>query len=148
MSNYAEVVIFKIEHMELMELRRHEKETLQSQAQRLHALAQAGTCGTLVYDGRILGVMGYMELFPEVFEVFIIPTIWVQKYRIAFVKTIRNYLDILSNTHPVKRIQTSSLADDLHSRWMSFCGFSLETPNGMKNFIQGMTYNLWAICHE
>jgi len=135
---------FEAAHFDLMELRGLEQQTIGTNRSKYEALAAAGTCGTMICDGRVLGVIGYYEFLPGNYEVFILPSVYIAEYAIMFAKTVRAWLSSVAKSHPVQRFQTSCVDDDLHNRWMEFIGFKCETPNGMPNYVQGLTYKLWS----
>jgi hypothetical protein len=123
---YAKIVPFKIEHLDLMELRDEEARLVALDPSKYAALAELGWGGTMMFDGRILGALGYFEMWPGVFEVWVIPTVYVPQYARVFLRTVRGYLDRMEETHPVHRFQSPALADPMHDHWMKHCGFVEE----------------------
>ena len=85
-----------------------------------------GSGFTLLIDGNIICCFGVMECWPGVYEAWLIPSIYVRKYSKTFVKTIKQYIDILQNEYKFWRLQTASYADNLHDRWMKALGFQEE----------------------
>lgn len=145
MSNLmAKLVPLESAHFDVLELREQEKITIGTKRERYEVLAQHGTCGIMVHDGRVLGVIGYCEMAKGTLEVFILPSVYVSMYSKVFARTVKNLLDSLQKSHAVRRFQTASLDDELHNRWMTYLGFENETPNGMRCYIGDMTYNIWA----
>lgn len=140
------IVPFRAEHIELMELRDYEKELFEmGLGNKLVALAEIGMGGTLLHDGRIIGAFGYMELWQGVYEVWIIPSIYVSQYATIFGKRVKKLLDTIAKTHEVHRFQTTSPSDALHDKWMRFLGFECETPDGMKNYtVNKNEYKMWS----
>lgn len=134
-------VPFKWEHLDIMELRDYERETIDTT--KLSALADLGICNTIIFDGRILAILGYIHLFPDVVEVFLLPSQYLPRYGTMFAREVKRLQRALESNGIVRRMQTSSVADDLHDRWMNFLGFTCEAHE-MKNFVNGQTYRLWA----
>lgn len=134
---------FELAHFDLVEMRDHEKVTIGTDREKLATLAYHGVCGTLMYDGRILGIIGYCEMWPGVFEVFILPSKYVSKYAIMFARHVRRLLASLEKSHDAHRFQTSCVADELHDRWMRFMGFKDEGT--MEQFSTNrLDYRMWA----
>lgn len=113
------------EQLKCLEMRAHEQELISPE--RLRKLRDVANT-TLVQDrtGLIVAMIGYLTLWPGVIEVFVIPSIHVHKYPIAFVKNIRGWLVTLRENAELHRIQTSSLADEATDRWMRCMGFVCE----------------------
>lgn len=125
-----EVVIFHPRHLEVAELREHERELLNGLSfikNRLETLMQnSKASGTFLHDGRIVTCAGFVELWPGVAELWQIPTIHVQKCKKDFAKTLRDYINNVARTFKYHRLQTSCPADHAHDRWMEFLGFEKE----------------------
>lgn len=141
-KNAARVVPFDVHHVDLMEFRELEERTLKPSSDKMAGLSSLGMCGTMIHDGRILGVIGYYEIFSGTFEVFVLPTRYVTQYPVAFVKTVRALIRSVTETHNVKRFQTASVNDDMHNNWMRFIGFECEGV--MRNYIDGLDYCMWG----
>lgn len=144
MSNQVKIVPFEPSHIDLMDLRQFEKESIGTSAKDYANLSRNAECGTLLVDGRIIAVIGFMEILPGNWEVFALPTIWLSHHKLAFIRTVRNYMKVLQKSHNIKRFQTASRDDAFHTRWMEFMGFECETPQGMRNYSKGITFKLWA----
>lgn len=136
-------IAFRKEHIDVMELRVHEATTIGDVSDQYEALAERGICNTIIYDGRILGVIGYVHLFPDVVEVFILPSKYISQYGLMFAREVQRLQRSIEVSVPIRRMQTASIADKLHDRWMNFLGFTCEAEE-MKNFVNGTTYRLWA----
>ena len=139
---------FDAAHFDLLELRSNEAARFELDPEnkaKIQALALAGVGATMMYDGRILAIIGYYELWSGCYEIWVLPSVYIPQYAIVYLRTMRRYLSLIEADLKPKRIQTSSLADDLHNDWMHSLGFTLETPNGMKHYsITGETFNMWS----
>lgn len=148
----SRVELFKPEHLDQMDLRPQERKRLEKQNNlqaQLAALAYYGTGGTLFVDDTSVGSFGYLELWPGCLEVWAFPSIHVQRYAMVYLRTVKRYIQAIGKTHNPRRIQTTSVDDELHNRWMAYLGFTNETPNGMKNYSSlGETFNTWSITYE
>lgn len=144
----SKVIPFEPSHFDLIELREQEAAWMASDPKRLEkitALAAHGIGGTLIHDGRILAIIGWYELWPGHVAIWAFPSVYVKQYAMIYLRTVRQYLDVIETTLEPRRMQSEAYADELHDRWMRFLGFECETPNGMKNYaIDGRTMNLWA----
>lgn len=141
----TKVIPFKVEHIECMEVRDYESVTtltLQNSKIAFKVFEDRKTCGTILHDGRILGIMGYFELWPGVCELFVLPSKYLSEYPIQFARCIKRMLNsgIFDSYH---RIQIQALDDDLHNRWLAFLRFNLEGV--LKKYDpQGNNYKIWA----
>lgn len=87
---------------------------------------QSIAAGTMFYGDTILACFGIHCTFPGSYEAWILPSQYVAIAPIFFVKTIKQYLDSFAKTFQCHRIQTTSIDDPFHERWMSAIGFQKE----------------------
>lgn len=140
---YAKVITpFAVEHLDFIEIREHEKAFIEGNREKYAALAQIGMGGTMLYDGRVLGALGFYENWPGNCEVWVIPSIYVSQYARVFLRTVKDKLDTIAMTHSISRFQSPAIADVFHDRWMRYLGFTLE--GSMPNYVKGITYNMWG----
>jgi hypothetical protein len=146
------IVIFETHHLFQMELREAEKRRLEADPRyidKIVALSSFGVGVTLQRNGVTLGVCGYYEMWPGVYEVWAFPSVHVERYAMIYLRTVKRYVESIIATHPVKRLQTTSVADTKHNRWMRFLGFTCETPQGMRNYsVLNETFNMWSLVCE
>ena len=108
------------------------------------ALVQQGMCTCIEYQGKILGIIGYYQYWPGVCEVFAFPSIYVEQYATVYLRTAKRYVRAISKSHDFHRIQTTTLADDVHDAWMKFLGFS--NPQDVPEYSAlREDYRLWSI---
>ena len=142
----VETIPFHVEHVKLMEVRQHELQGIFKAPNieaRLLALQKLNTGGTLVYKGCILGVMGYIELWPGVCEVWVLPSKHIEKYSSVFAKTIKYNLKQLQDVCKFHRIQVTAVDDAKHNRWLQWLGFECEGV--LKKYsINKLDYKMWA----
>lgn len=141
-----ELVPFKAEHIDLLHIRAHELSTvfkLANSHDGLEILEQLHTSWTVLYDGRVLGVIGYFEMWPGVFEAFLIPSKYLGKYSVPFARIAKKHFDTLAEVRKCHRVQAIALNDDLHDRWLTFLGFSSEGILREYN-IERKDYKMWA----
>lgn len=129
------------------ELRKFEADP--SAMEKTAALIKYGKAAVLKKDNLVIAIFGYYEMWPGVIEVWSFPSIYVQKYAMLYLRTMKRYVRVLGRTLPIHRMQTTSVDDDLHNRWMRFLEFTNETPNGMSKYsVVQERYNLWAKTYE
>lgn len=143
----TKVIPFKLAHIECMDIREYETLTVLNLANWELALRQfeaSKTCGTILHDGRILGVMGYYELWPGVCELFVIPSKYLPEYPIQFARCVKRVVNS-GIFESYNRVQIHALDDDLHNRWLAFLRFDMEGI--LKKYdTNGNTYKIWARC--
>lgn len=81
---------------------------------------------TVVLDGRILFCAGFCPLWPGVFELWMIPSVYAKTAPVFFARTIRRYIDRIAIDFAAHRLQTTSFDDPFHRRWMTWLGFQPE----------------------
>lgn len=130
MPKKVETIAFSSEHLKLMDIREEEKQGIMSLDDvigRFDAMSAASLdAKTFIYDGRIIFVAGFNELWPGVIECWMVPSIYVKTVRIEFCKILRRYVHDIMELYNCHRLQTSSPDDELHARWMKFLGLKRE----------------------
>ena len=125
-----EVVIFHPRHLEVAELREHEREILKGVGNakaRLESLMNnSKAAGTFLKDGRVITCAGFVELWPGVAELWQLPTVYITRCVVDYARTLKQYMENVVKTFHYHRLQTTCPADDLHDRWMQFLGFEKE----------------------
>lgn len=139
------VLPFKKEHFELMDIRDYENQTLCHLPQLragLQLWEHDNNTYTIFCDGRIIAIIGYVELWEGVCEIFLIPSIYLKKYALSFMKVLKNLKDtpVLDKFH---RVQIRGLDDELHNRFNSFFGF-VEEGTLRKYDQKGNDFKIWA----
>jgi len=124
----AKVIPFKVEHIEVMEIREYEIQTtfaLANVQAGLKIFEQNKMAGTIICESRVIAIMGLQELWPGVCELWVIPSKHLHEYAIPFARTIRKAMEsgILDN---YQRVQILAKDDDLHNRWLKFLKFDYE----------------------
>lgn len=122
-------VLFQPQHIEIAEVRSLEKDgilNVPDLVARLTALEKIGDATTLIFDGRIVGFTGYLEMWPGVCEVWLIPTVYIRTAIRPVSVLLRRYVESLADTFKFHRMQTIAPNDELHNRWMKWLGFKEE----------------------
>lgn len=130
MAGEIEVAMFHPRHLEVAELREHERELLNGIAdieKQLGTLMRNSRVAlTFMYGGRVITCAGFVEMWPGVAELWQIPTVHVEKCKLTFAKTLKKYTEGAAKDFGYHRLQTSCPVDPLHDRWMEFLGFTKE----------------------
>lgn len=120
-------VPFEPGHLLLMDLRDHEKKILgDNPATKVYGLHEGCAATTMLCEGRVVCVLGYLELWPGVWDIWIFPSVYMKDYALPISREIRRIMDNRLQNSQVHRIQSACLADPLHDRWMEFLGFQCE----------------------
>lgn len=93
---------------------------------------------TLLVDGRVFLSMGFFQIIPGEAEVWLFPSIYVEKQPLLFIKEVKSYLDILSKMFSWQRVRTVTRIDPQHRKWMHLLGFVEEGI--IDNYFQGESY--------
>lgn len=120
---------FKTEHLECMDIREIERNSIFSDPNisgRLSVLASEGFAYTLLEDGRIIACGGICPIMPGVATAWIIPSEWVPQYSKTFVKVVKAQIDKMMEDMNLHRVETTCVDDELHSKWMEHIGFECE----------------------
>lgn len=138
------------DHFDLLEPRDHEANSMAVDPLSGAAaknLIEASICSTMLYNGKILCILGFYQLWPGVLNVWIFPSVYAARHPIVFLRAARRYVSGILADIPCHRIQTLSIADKLHNDWMTFLGFKKE------GYLAGYTadrvsYEMWSIIKE
>ena len=140
------IVTFTPEHLAMMKFRPQELERIELDPRgwdKVNALIQYGTCGAVLHHGQVIGVIGFIEMWPGVLEVLAFPCADVKDFAVAYLKTCRHWIDRLIEVRRPHRLQTTAIADELHDRWMGFLGVTYE--GDMKHYYVNKTdARMWA----
>lgn len=129
------MIPFKADHFDLFTPREQDRAMLDELALALGVpvraamadLARKSIGGGIVYDGRLIGIVGFLEVAPRQFMGWAFPSIYVTQYPLAYLRTTKQYMEFLERDwNPIGVYTTSAEA-----RWMKFLGFSeadADTP--------------------
>lgn len=143
MSNYR-VEVFKPSDLVDIDMREHERETINIDNLMFQMCLPNSQCGTMfANDGTIICLVGICELWNGVFQVFVIPSRDMRKYGVGVVRQVRRLLDSIQISHKAHRMQSWSLDDTQTNKWMETLGFTCEGK--MLYFTNNKhDYNMWA----
>jgi len=140
------LIPFKKEHLEVMEMRAHEREMLALDPNFGSILEQSTVCRTGMIGGRIIACGGVSKNIYGVGDVWLIPSIFISDHGITFLRLVKDWLKKVSLAYDIKRLQTASPDDELHNNYMQFLGFAKEGE--MKQYALGKNYCMWSLLWE
>lgn len=134
------IVPFKKEHLELMDIREHEKSFLDDNVAQL--LENSTVAFTGLYDGRIISAGGLNKINEKTADIWQVPSVYVKTVRLSYAKYIKAWVEEMAEVFELDRMETLCIDDDLHDRWMTFLGFEKE---GVKRkFLNNKNYGMWG----
>lgn len=137
------LIPFKKEHIECMEVREHEKHLLDGE---LLTIFEQGLAFTGMIDGRLISCGGLLLKPFGNADIWQIPSVYVKDVKLSYCKVIRKWIEEQAQELALNRLETISLDDGLHDRWMRFIGFEKE---GVKRrYIKGKDYAMWGRLFE
>ena len=128
----VKVIPFHPKHLEVMNIRDIDSAIFgdfksQEAFDRVDQMSRISTqAGTFLCEGRIHFVAGFCPMWPGVYEVWMLPSVYVRNAPMFFCRTLRRYIDRIAHDFKAHRIQTTSFDDKFHERWMKFMGFEKE----------------------
>lgn len=145
----ARIIPFKVEHIEVMDIRDYELNTsfsLENVQAGLKVFENSRKAGTIICEGKVIAIMGVQDLWPGVCELWVIPSKYLHDYALPFARTIRKAMSSgILNSY--RRVQIQALDDELHNRWLRFLKFEKEGTLRKYDTL-GNDMNMWARIQE
>lgn len=135
------LITFKKEHIDCIVMREHEK-LLGITLEELRVLEETSVAITGMYDGRVIACGGVMVNRFGSGDIWLIPSIYCKDYNLIFLKNVKKWLIQVQKDLNLSRLQTHTINDDLHDKWMIFLGF--EKEGVMKKSFNGLDYAMWG----
>lgn len=138
-------ILFHVEHLKCMDVREREEGLILGDQRIMNMLLlHSGRMDaeTLIYGGRIIACMGFIEVVPGVVEVWLIPSIYVKSIPKLFLNTVKSRLEVVASTLGFHRMQTLGLEGEFHEKWMKWLGFKSEGK--MEYYHDKKDYLMWA----
>lgn len=144
-------VKFNVNHLDVMDIKPEYKDIVLNLAEVRYALSNipggaSGDAATILIDGRIVLCLGYMQLSPGIVEVWLIPSIYMEKHAVSIIQDVKAYLNSFAEKFQWYRIQTVTQNNDQHRKWMRVLGFTEGEP--LKNYLGGKDYITSVMCFE
>jgi len=130
MNKLLKIVPFKIEHINMIDVREYEANTefkiIQADKGIAEEIELNQNAFTIFYKGIILACWGYTLMRKGVCEIWTIPSKHIKKYGRVYAKTTREQFLRFEKIYNFHRIQITTKADKCHERWLKFLGFHKE----------------------
>jgi len=143
----SKLVPFSPGHADLLEIR--DLEVLdfgEDVFQNAKNLANLDHSYTLIRDGRVLCIMGFWPMWAGTAEVFVLPSKYLVEYPFV-VRNLKKILQAIRTGSGFHRLQSASVDDPTHNRFMEACGFICEGK--LKRYSKsGRTYKMWSIVDD
>jgi len=136
------LIPFKKEHLEVMDMRQHEKDVLALSADMGAILEQSTVARTGIIGGKVVACGGVSINVFGAGEVWLIPSIYLPEHGMTYLRLVRDWLSDVQKSYDLKRMQTASPDDAMHNRYMEFLGFAKEGE--MKQYALGKDYCMWG----
>jgi hypothetical protein len=134
----CKIINFKVEHLDCMDMRSHEEQFNKDNFKPL----EGELSFTGIIDGRIISCGGLKMYSQTGAEIWQIPSVYVGQYVLVYARYIKRWLNDSVQALGLNRVETVSIDDDLHNRWMLFLGFKKE---GVKRkFLFNKDYAVWG----
>lgn len=136
------LIPFKKEHLEVMEIRQHERDLLALSEHFPTILENSTSAITGMINGRIICCGGLSITIFGSAEIWLIPSMFVIDHKIEFLKGVNEWLETMREKYNIKRMQTVAVDDKLHNNYMLFLGF--EKEGVMRQYALGKDYCAWG----
>jgi hypothetical protein len=139
------LALFHPNHFDVMDLASEDVEGLEANRSVFEAAMKTGGMVTATTNGRILYIAGYYQLHSGVFELFVIPSIYVPEHPIVFHRSVQRWIDSILEEEPgIHRLQTLSIGLPERDTWMEALGFVCEGTL-FRYTKSGQDWRMWAI---
>lgn len=137
------IVPFQVADIFKIDLREHDKQVLSLHDLAVMLSAPNSFAGTCTSDGEIVAIIGVTVLWDGVAEVYVLPGKTLPSVGFKLVRTLMRYMDAVSKTHRLHRIQTTARDDAATEKWMKTLRFTKE--GDLKQFTKNKdNYCMWA----
>lgn len=132
-------------YLRLMHLRPLEIEEFNGCREAIEDMISLSKSVALLHGDMPVSLQGFYEFMPGILQVWAIPSTNIHIHLKEYIRVYRDLMQIyFEEDSKIRRVQTWSVDDDLHNRWMEHVGFECEGT--MKNFSHtGRDYKMWAV---
>lgn len=109
-------------------------------------MKRAGRSFTLIDNGHLIVSGGIFEIWPGHGEAWLIPSDKIEDYKLKMIKTLRSYIDKITEEDQLVRLQASVREDfPVAHRFIEFMGFKREGlmknygPDGANHYLYART---------
>jgi|ERR1700723_3853064 len=141
------IVPFEAWHLDQLQLQPHEIEMLDFRKFLANVFVPGNDCRSTFHDGKLLGVAGYLTLWPGVVEMFVIPSKYIFEYPQVSFRICYRTISLLKAHPNIHRLQSSVLDDPTRVKFIEKLGFVYE--GRMKLYTKDkQDYLMYAITKE
>lgn len=108
-------------------------------------ISKSSKAWSILYKGVIVAIVGYVDLWESVCELFLLPSVHMKKHPIIVRTLLKMLKSGIFNNH--RRVQVRGLADTKHLRLFKFLGFEKEGTLRKYDSL-GNDYEIWARVKE
>jgi len=120
------LIPFEPWHLQQLKLQPHEKEMLDNARFLSVVRAPGNDCRACFYDGKLLGIGGYLTLWAGVVEIFVVPSIYIFEYPVVAFKVIKQGCSILKSMPNIHRLQSGVWDNPRRVKFLEKLGFVVE----------------------
>ena len=124
------VVQFHPDHLKMMPLNEFDRRHLRMFAnyrEYIMAYAQSNLCFTAMQDGTLYACFGINQMFPHVYEAWLIPSAEISKKAYRMHKASLNFFNYAVNKLAIRRLQITVCTDNVRAvKWAERCYFEHE----------------------
>ena len=148
MSNVINVIDYELDHIFDISIDFDKYPLCQNNITILAQILQNGISRTIL-DGneKPIAVISVMIIHKGVACVHIIPSIEAHKSKrksfISAILRLKSELEDIARIHKLRRIETLTIDDEKHNRWMEYLGFICDGTKQMYG-LNGEDYNMWS----
>ena len=139
---------YKLDHLFDMEINFDKYPLCQGKICVLHDILEKGITITITdNEGKPIAIISVLIYHPGVAGIHIIPSVEAHKKKkftfIREVYNLRRYLDDVVRIYKLRRVETLTIDDKEHNRWMEYLGF-LADGTKEKYGINGEDFIMWS----
>lgn len=122
------MIPFRAAHADLIDVRESSAHffKLPNAPLMLQSLEARHSAWTVILDGRILAIVGFVPVSSVAVEYITLPSIYIDDNYIAYARFIKKLKEDVANAYGFKRIQVTCRATKELYKWEKFLGFKYE----------------------
>ena len=148
MSDVVNVIDYELDHLFDISIDFDKYPICQNNITILAQILQNGISRTILDDkGKPIAVISVMIIHNGVAIVYIIPSKEAhgskRKSFISAILRLRSELEDIARENKLRRIETLTVKDEKHNRWMEYLGFVCDGTKQMYG-VNGEDFNMWS----
>ena len=148
MNDPVNVIDYELDHLFDIRIDFDKYPICQNNIVILAQIFQNGISKTILdYDGKPIAIVSVMIIHKGVACVHIVPSTEAHESKkksfISAISRLRNEFECVARQHKLRRIETLTVNDDKHNRWMEYLGFVCDGTKQMYG-LNGEDFNMWS----